>query len=223
MPHIVGGAKFSVRASKLENHAQFPSVASPVSPRRSLSMPIVSKLPRLSRKRESSDGSTNSKASSEAVADTDTGAPLSITRSRSAPDANVIPDSPDSSTNAAMATETQQSAESRPATPTSSRTLTFPHVASLFVKLRRVQRKSKAHHIDSNSGVELLTHASLKDGGAGSGTDSEATFKRLARLEILDMYNCADGVDVAKVLRASRSAILERASPLHANILVDEQ
>ena len=227
LPHIVGGAKFSAKTSKRESHAQFPSAASPTSPRRSFSTPAVSKLPGLSRKRESSDGSTKSKASSEVVGDD--GAPLSITRSRSAP---VVPNA---STIAAQPAEDQQASGSRASTPTSGKTLTFPHVANLFVKLRRVQRKSKAHHIDSNSGIELLTHESLKqlppasptqatnDGGAGSGTDSETLFKRLARLEILDVYNCADGVDVDKVLRASRNALLEHAGPLRANVLVDEQ
>ncbi|KAL5480726.1 hypothetical protein ACEPAI_9666 [Sanghuangporus weigelae] len=95
--------------------------------------------------------------------------------------------------------------------------LTFPHVAKLFVKLRRMQKKAKAHHIDSKSGNDPITHPSLlSDIG-----EPDITKKR-ARLEIQEDYVCADGIDVAKLLRASRAVLLERASPLHANVLIDE-
>ncbi|KAL5523320.1 hypothetical protein ACEPAF_1587 [Sanghuangporus sanghuang] len=95
--------------------------------------------------------------------------------------------------------------------------LTFPHVAKLFVKLRRMQKKAKAHHIDSNSGNNPITHPSLL-----SNIGEPDTTKKRARLEIQEDYVCADGIDVAKLLRASRAVLLERASPLHANVLIDE-
>ncbi|KAL5496002.1 hypothetical protein ACEPAH_3095 [Sanghuangporus vaninii] len=102
-------------------------------------------------------------------------------------------------------------------TPQVLHMLTFPHVAKLFVKLRRMQKKAKAHHIDSNSGNIPITHPSLlSDIG-----EPDITKKR-ARLEIQEDYVCADGIDVAKLLRASRAVLLERASPLHANVLIDE-
>ncbi|KAL5522436.1 hypothetical protein ACEPAG_8452 [Sanghuangporus baumii] len=107
-------------------------------------------------------------------------------------------------------------ADSTPA-PQGLHKLTFPHVAKLFVKLRRMQKKAKAHHTDSSSGNNPITHPSLlNDIG-----ELDITKKR-ARLEIQEDYVCADGVDVAKLLRASRAVLLERASPLHANVLIDE-
>ena len=95
--------------------------------------------------------------------------------------------------------------------------LTFPHVAKLFVKLRRMQKKAKAHHIISSSGTDHITHPSLLDDNG-----ELDVMMKLARLEIQEDYVCVDGVDVAKLLRASRAALLEHASPLHANTLIDE-
>ena len=42
-------------------------------------------------------------------------------------------------------------------------------------------------------------------------------------LEIQEEFVCLDGVDVEKLLRASRLALLDHASPLGVNVLVDEQ
>ncbi|EJC98228.1 uncharacterized protein FOMMEDRAFT_97148 [Fomitiporia mediterranea MF3/22] len=98
--------------------------------------------------------------------------------------------------------------------------LTFPHVAKIFVKLRRVQKKVKAHHIDSSSGDEPQTHSSLLNAHGGLVPE---VMRKLARLEIQEEFVCLDGVDVEKLLRASRLALLEHASPLLANVLVDEQ
>ncbi|KAI5116642.1 hypothetical protein M0805_000402 [Coniferiporia weirii] len=110
-----------------------------------------------------------------------------------------------------------------PTSPTSppasvaARSLTFPHVANIFVKLRRVQKKVKAHHIESTSGPEPITHPSLL-----TADDAEGTHKRRARLEVQDVFTCADAVDVPRLLRASRASLLDRASLFHANVLVDE-
>lgn len=97
-----------------------------------------------------------------------------------------------------------------------TRTLSFPHVVDMFVKLRRLQKSAKLHHIDSSSGPDPITHADLSPGG------DDATPKRRARMEVEDSFVCADGVDVVKLLRASRAVLLERAAMLHANALVDE-
>ena len=106
----------------------------------------------------------------------------------------------------------------RPTRHTSGSSLTFPHVANIFVKLRRAQKKVKAHHIDSSSGETPITHASIV-----SSLSNSDEIKKLARLEIQDVYVCADAVDTSKLLRATRTSLLERSSPLHANILIDEQ
>ncbi|KAH8106509.1 hypothetical protein DFH11DRAFT_1518148 [Phellopilus nigrolimitatus] len=100
-------------------------------------------------------------------------------------------------------------------TDTTTRSLSFPHVANIFVKLRRVQKKVKAHHIDSTSGAEPVTHASL---------DADAdSLKKRARLDVQNVFMCADAVDVPKLLRASRASLLDRASLFQANTLVEEQ
>lgn len=38
-----------------------------------------------------------------------------------------------------------------------------------------------------------------------------------------ERFNCKDGVDVAKLLRTTRAALLEKAEAIGANALVDEQ
>lgn len=115
-------------------------------------------------------------------------------------------------------TATIPQSESAPARHMHSHHLTFPHVANIFVKLRRVQKKVKAHHIDSSSGETPVTHSSLTSPALNSDD-----LRKLARLEIQDIYVCADAVDTSKLLRATRTSLLDRASPLHANILIDEQ
>lgn len=114
--------------------------------------------------------------------------------------------------------QTVQSTSNTARTSPGHHQLSFPHAAKLFVKLRRVQRKVKAHHIDSNSGDEPVTSRSLL-----STSEEAGSTKKLARLEIQDVYVCIDAVDVAKLLRASRTSLLDQASPLNANVLVDEQ
>ena len=130
-----------------------------------------------------------------------------------------------------------------------ARSLSFPHVADLFIKLRRVQNRAKANHITSSSGDEPKTHPSLAvvpvpvviapEPEAGpsspirpdhmtqlSGDDSSIDLdvpKKRARLEIRDEFVCAAAADVRKLLRASRMSLLEHAQLFRANVLVDEQ
>lgn len=77
--------------------------------------------------------------------------------------------------------------------------LSFPHVADLFIRLRRAQRKAKAHHINSDSGPEPITHESLQSTlNAATGSDGDAngvTLMRRARLEVQEMFVCMDAVE----------------------------
>lgn len=105
--------------------------------------------------------------------------------------------------------------------------LSFPHVADLFIRLRRAQRKAKAHHINSDSGPELITHESLQPAlNAVTGADGHAngaTLMRRARLEVQEMFVCMDAVDLKKLLRATRVTLLERVQAFGADVLVEEQ
>lgn len=165
---------------------------------------------------------------------------------------------------------------------THKRALSFSHLSSVFVKLRRAERrvqsharsrswvlaslsKPKSHHIESSSGPTPLTHPVLEPTSATSSvfsngtatttttstsassprspdsaiqtanTDSptgsdaasqtlsqRSTQTRKARLEVDDLFVCTDGVDVVKLLRASRTSLLQSAAMIKANALIDE-
>ncbi|CAL1699488.1 unnamed protein product [Somion occarium] len=89
--------------------------------------------------------------------------------------------------------------------------LRFPHVADILVKLGRTR---KSHHIESTSG-EPQTHPSLAREGV--------TSVRKVPLDTAENFVCRDGVDVIKLLRATRASLLEDAEAIGANALVDEQ
>ena len=93
--------------------------------------------------------------------------------------------------------------------------LGVPKVANLLVKMRRHRSKAKAHHIESSSGPEPLTHPSLRGDGAVS--------PQRVPLEENVTFVCRDGVDVAKLLRAARAALYKKAVEIGANVLVDER
>jgi len=87
-------------------------------------------------------------------------------------------------------------------------------VANIFVKMRRTKARSKAHHIESNSG-EPQTDPSLAAEGV--------TCAQKVDIELEDVFTCVGGVDVKKLLRASRTRLFETATYLKANVLIDEQ
>ncbi|EPQ52209.1 hypothetical protein GLOTRDRAFT_132327 [Gloeophyllum trabeum ATCC 11539] len=105
---------------------------------------------------------------------------------------------------------------SPPASPTTAtsntKRLSVGDVAHLFLKLR-----PQAHgpSITSSSGPEPHTDAALRD-------DAGVRAKRLP-LAHAETFVCAGAVDVPKLLRASRAALLERVGSLGANCLVDER
>ncbi|KAG9221551.1 hypothetical protein CCMSSC00406_0007190 [Pleurotus cornucopiae] len=98
--------------------------------------------------------------------------------------------------------------------------LTFPGVASMFVKMRRassqakVNAQGKPNHIESCSGLEPVTDLSL--------SGENATLSRKLPMTQTDVYTCIGGVNILVLLRATRSALMERAETLGANVLVDE-
>ncbi|KAM5534018.1 hypothetical protein V8D89_012341 [Ganoderma adspersum] len=79
-----------------------------------------------------------------------------------------------------------------------------PRVASLL-----------SHHTESASGPEPLTHPALRD--------EDAVSPRKVPLGEDTTFVCCDGVDVAKLLRAVRGSLHQKALEIGANVLVDEQ
>lgn len=97
--------------------------------------------------------------------------------------------------------------------PSSPSKLGMADVANIFVRMRRTS-KSKSYHIDLSSG-ESQTHPSL----AGDGV----TFTQKVEVELVDEFVCANGVNVARLLRATRATLLEMVTLFQANALVDEK
>ncbi|KAI0760238.1 hypothetical protein C8Q74DRAFT_1208509, partial [Fomes fomentarius] len=93
--------------------------------------------------------------------------------------------------------------------------LRISNVANILVKMRRHRGKAKEHHIESSSGDKPLTHPSL----AGE----NAVSAQKLPLEESQTFVCRDGVDVAKLLRAVRGVLYQKALDVGANVLVDEQ
>ena len=87
-------------------------------------------------------------------------------------------------------------------------------VANMFIRLRRTGEKIKSHHIDSSSG-EPQTHPSLAGDGVTCGEKVD--------IELNENYVCSGAVDVVKLLRCSRTKLLEKASFWNANVLIHEQ
>ncbi len=89
------------------------------------------------------------------------------------------------------------------------------NVANLLVKMRRHRKKAKEHHIESSSADGPLTHPSL--------TGENVVSARKVPLEEHQTFICRDGVDTAKLVRAVRGSLYQKALDVGANVLVDEQ
>lgn len=105
------------------------------------------------------------------------------------------------------------SSESRSPPPSprlSTARLTLYNISQALIRTRRFRNNQR---IVSSSGPHPITHSSLS--GAASTT----------RVHISrdDEFICASGVDIPKLLRACRSTLLDRATAIGANVLVDEQ
>ena len=73
--------------------------------------------------------------------------------------------------------------------------------------------KHKRCHTESSSGQIPLSHPGL----------AEHASQRRESIELVDTYHCAGGVNVPVLLRSTRSELIDIASFLGANALVDEQ
>ncbi|KAF7983213.1 hypothetical protein HWV62_23490 [Athelia sp. TMB] len=114
--------------------------------------------------------------------------------------------------NSSYSTSSASSDDSSPPSSPSKRT-SLSDVASLFVKMRHLKERSRAHHIVSTSGDRPQTHAALQ----GAGTTAEQI-----DMELNDVYNCSGAVDTPKLLRASRAKLMQQAKYLNGNVLLDE-
>jgi len=94
------------------------------------------------------------------------------------------------------------------------------NVSNIFVQLRRHRQRAsehndnKGHHIKSTSGDEPQTHPGL---ASSSGHPSGLHLSRD------EFFICADGVDVPRLLKVTRSALYKQAVSLGGNVLVDEE
>jgi hypothetical protein len=73
--------------------------------------------------------------------------------------------------------------------------------------------KQKRHHSESSSGQMPLSHPGL----------AEHACQRRESIERIDTFHCAGGVNVPVLLRNTRSELMELASILGANALIEEQ
>ncbi|KAI6116263.1 hypothetical protein EDD16DRAFT_1475094 [Pisolithus croceorrhizus] len=87
-------------------------------------------------------------------------------------------------------------------------------MANVFIKLRRARDRSKAESLHCSSGDEPQTHPSL--------SGESATCRRRVPIVHSDLFTCKGGVDVPKLLRATRMSLLEKAEFLGGNVLVEE-
>jgi len=116
-----------------------------------------------------------------------------------------------------------------PSSPASSNTfsdssarLSVGAIAKIFIKMRHLQRRSKQPYtIFCDSGLEPLTHPRAQQATFHHNKDSTTRTAVVHK----DTYICAGngGVDAVRLLRVTRSFLLEQATMLGANTLVDER
>lgn len=105
------------------------------------------------------------------------------------------------------------SSESRSPPPSprlSTARLTLYNISQALIRTRRFRNNGR---IVSSSGPQPITHSSL----------SGAVSTPRVNISRDDEFICASGVDIPKLLRACRSTLLDRATAIGANVLVDEQ
>ena len=104
----------------------------------------------------------------------------------------------------------------------SSARLSVGAIAKIFIKMRHLQRQSKQPYtILCDSGLEPLTHPRAQQ---ATFHNSKESITRTA-VAHKDTYICAGngGVDAVRLLRVTRSFLVEQANMLGANTLVDER
>ena len=85
--------------------------------------------------------------------------------------------------------------------------------ASFSSSSRPGSPKQKHHHLESSSGQIPLSHSGL----------AEHACQRRESIERIDTYHCSGGVNVPVLLRSTRSELMDIASILGANALVEEE
>ncbi|KAJ8487872.1 hypothetical protein ONZ45_g14158 [Pleurotus djamor] len=123
--------------------------------------------------------------------------------------------------------------------------LTFPGVASMFVKMRRVSSQARsslsgAHRQTSSSSEAPNSPNSPPPSPGGSSrillvsssgdsplnhpqyVDPNSVSLRKVAMSQKDVYTCVGGVNVDLLLRASRMDLYQQAESIGANVLVDE-
>ncbi|KAJ3563147.1 hypothetical protein NP233_g9129 [Leucocoprinus birnbaumii] len=126
------------------------------------------------------------------------------------------PSSPKSKTRAPQ--PTNQGYNSSDTSSDGSARLSVGGIANIFIGLRRLEQRSKRPRtITCTSGAEPLTHPLAQSTLSPDSVKVNFAHK--------DTYVCAGngGVDVVRLLRATRSAIVEQATTIGANALVDER
>jgi hypothetical protein len=106
----------------------------------------------------------------------------------------------------------RENSQSRASTPTRSLDA-ISHIIPNWVPLPQ-RNKHKSHHIFSTSGLHPQTHAELAP---------DTCSRKKVPIEIKEKFFTEGGVDVTKLLRASRASLLKTAEDAGANALVDEQ
>ncbi|KAF9652626.1 hypothetical protein BDM02DRAFT_3266326 [Thelephora ganbajun] len=92
----------------------------------------------------------------------------------------------------------------------SSSRLSLYNISQAFIRIRRLRQRGQ---IVSTSGPEPITHPCLFD----------AVSRRKVSVSRGDQFVCVSAVDVPKLLRACRLALLDQARTIGANVLVEEQ
>lgn len=93
---------------------------------------------------------------------------------------------------------------------TSSSRLSLYSISQAFIRMKRIRDHKQ---IESSSGQQPITHPSLVG----------AVHLYKEPINRGDQFICVHGVDLPKLLRASRLSLLNQAKAMGANVLVDEK
>lgn len=100
--------------------------------------------------------------------------------------------------------------------------LSIHNISNIFLSLQKQRNRAsdcppfdrKDHHIQSSSGDEPLTHPDLT---------SQAVITNGPHLSTDELFICADGVDVPRLLKVTRSTLYDKAQTLGGNALINEE
>ncbi|KAH9478427.1 hypothetical protein JR316_0008882 [Psilocybe cubensis] len=110
-------------------------------------------------------------------------------------------------------TRTSFSPPPSPTSPSKKSRLGMAGVANLFIRIKRLEESALGRHITVISSGEPKTQPSMTD--ACIGHDK-------LPVEYVDHFVCVGGVNIALLLRATRSALVEHIEDFGANGLINE-